>query len=325
MPIRLTALRTCPLHNVLYASFLASCMIATPCAAQEFDLTPDTTQYLADPSFIPRAGQIYSASSYDRVRTSSDLKISTTTSFSAPSTRSWSSSSDSNQFTQTLWYGITDQLSFSGSETYLLSDQTREFVDPTLTLRYRAIEQIEYPVSVDLLARYYPPAVNNEQAGTFGFYVSREMTSLTLQFEASATYYDTKSDFTRYWVYLAGIRSEWRFDDQLALDSGVVYQGRTGTSSSFSIIDTIVQFSSQSSTSYDDSVTPYIGLSYEFWPSHANISIAYQHTFTGDITTTSSNNLTETGFFPSSDTASSVTKQTNGGIDLFNVSLRFLF
>jgi hypothetical protein len=299
------------------AGLLATCLTSLPAAAWTLNVTPDTTQYMSDPSFIPSAGQIYSETSY--ARTHGDYDFSSTDGFNG------SRSTHNNQFTQQIWVGVTDDLSVSGSATYQLSDVVKQFENPTFSILYRVIAQTRYPVSVDVEANYSPPAANSNQSGGPAIYVSREMKSFTVQGEFGATYYHPSSDLSHYWGYFVGLRSQWRFMDHWALNSGVGYSGRTGSSSSFTDLNASFEGGSSSSTTYDGTIAPYVALTYEIWPTHANIALEYQHAFIGDSHTNESSYFIQTNPLVANNNTSYSSSDFNQSQDLFAIHLRLLF
>ena len=300
-----------------YAGLLTASFTSLPAAAWTLNVTPDTTQYMSDPSFIPSAGQIYSETSY--ARTHGDYEFSSTLGFSG------SGSVHNNQFTQQIWVGVTNELSVRGTDTYQSNNLTKQFENPTFSILYRVIAQTRYPMSVDIEANYTPPAATSSQSGGSTIYVSREMKSFTVQGEFGATYNDPGSDFSHFWGYFAGLRSQWRFTDYWALNSGVVYSGRTGNSLSITDSNASSQSSSTRSTSYDGTVAPYVALAYEIWPTHANIAVEYQHSFIGDSHTNGASYFTQTNPLVANNNASYSSSDFNQSQDLFAIHLRLLF
>jgi hypothetical protein len=140
-------------------------LAAFPAPAQAVDLTPDTTRYLSDPSFLPAEGQIYSETTYSHADRSEDFKF-------ADGFRSEHHSSGTDRYSQTFGYGVTDRLSLSASGSYSdaqdhysfadggsSSPRRSDFDNPSFAITYRAIEQTDSPVSVDVKGSYSPAAV----------------------------------------------------------------------------------------------------------------------------------------------------------------------
>jgi len=162
------------------------------------DLTPDTTRYLSDPSFLPLEGQIYSETVYSHTDQHQVLEI-----IGGPTQARFAASGD--HYSQTFDYGISDRFSILGSATYSdtkntasfqfgppSSESTHEFENPTFAATYRALEQIESPVSLDVRASYSPATSNNlSQSGQVALFVNRETKFLTIQGEFGATYIDS--------------------------------------------------------------------------------------------------------------------------------------
>ena len=53
---------------------LALCAALCPIASWAFDLSPDTTRHLSDPSFLPNKGQLESVTSYSYGNTNEDWR-----------------------------------------------------------------------------------------------------------------------------------------------------------------------------------------------------------------------------------------------------------
>jgi hypothetical protein len=319
MPIRLTDSTICRLNNLLCAGLLTSCLIATPCAAWEFDLTPDTTQYLADPSFIPMAGQIFSETTYGHNTIDEDNR-------QPNGVIGVHYSSNANLYSQELAYGITDWLWVHASGEYVTRNASEQFpegfsnsssfsgfTNPTFGVNARVLTQRASHVSVDVALNYTPPVADNYgQSGSVSVSVNREMRSLTLQAEAAVTYNDsyTATNFgsTRTngsdWTYSLAFRSEWRFLNRWAINSGVVYSQQSDETNSFPGTN------NSYSNSYGGTVSPYAALAFDVWPNHANIAFEYDHYFLGDDK--------QSGTFVSG-------TWVNQAEDLYAVHLRLLF
>jgi len=250
------------------------------------DLTPDTTRYLSDPSFLPLQGQIYSETVYTHTDRSEDFHYASGFGY-------LHFSSNIDHYSQYFSYGVTDRLSLSASGSY--SDESdhysftvgssapkrNDFDNPTFGATYRAIEQTDSPVSIDVTGSYSPAAVDqSSQSGTIGLHINRETKFLTIQGEFSATYIDqydgldslTATRHDGYWNYLAGLRSQMRLTDQFALDSGVVYSKNSD-----------IQYDGGFfRDSQDGTWTPYVALTYDIIPARVNLAFEYDHRFNGD-------------------------------------------
>ncbi len=257
-------------------------LAAVPGTGRAVDLTPDTTRYLSDPSFLPLEGQIYSETTYSHTDRTEDFQPS-----HFPGQEHLSASTDSG--IQYFSYGVTDRLSVNASGSYEgqsghYSDgsaTTRsDFNNPSFGLIYRALDQTDSPVSVDVSGFYSPSAVSGQsQSGGGTVFVSRETKFATIQGYVGATYIDQYSSDTSvfaphdgYWNYTAGLRSQIRLTDRFAINSGVA-------------------FSKESDTTYeggyfrdspDGTWTPSVELDYAILPGKVDVAFQYQHSFIGD-------------------------------------------
>lgn len=284
MSTRLTAPHGLRLNNFLYAGLLTSCLLATPCAAWTIDVTPDTTQYLSDPSFIPKQWQIFSETTYSRTDVDEDFRTSAGTIQSHYS-------ATGNHYAEALAFGITDRLSVHASGEYFSRNTTNaytngptingsnsQFENPSFGVTYRAITQPSNPVSVDIHLDYAPPAVNSApQSGSVSFDVNREMKSFTVQAAASVSYnasYQSpiNGSVEGYWTYSTALRGQYRIVDRVSINSGLVYYGQSDT--------TYGGYTG----SFGPTISPYVTLNVDIWPSHANLAFEYDHYFLGDET-----------------------------------------
>lgn len=262
---------------------LATC----PAKGWAVDFTPDTTRYLSDPSFLPLQGQIFSETSYAHTDRTADFK------FSNGATNEHLSG-NGDHYSQSFAYGITDRLSVSAGGSY--SDTTQhysfafgspfsvgssQFDNPSFAITYRAIEQVDSPVSLDVKTSYSPAAVDQtSQSGQIALFVNRELKLLTIQGEFGATYTDqydgrqtsTATDHGGFWSYLAGLRTQARLTDRFAVNSGVIW-------SKNSDISYEGQFFRDSS---DGTWSPYVSLTYAVIPDHVDLTFEYDHDFVGD-------------------------------------------
>jgi hypothetical protein len=276
------------LRRLLSTSTLALLgLLALPSTGRAVDLSPDTTRYLSDPSFLPLEGQVYSETSYAHVDVSGDFT--TVAGFKAEHF-----SSNVDRINQDFAYGITDRLTLSASAAYRFDSQhyttpfggsssleNDDFENPTFGVTYRAIDQSESPVSLDLAASYSPAAVDaTSQSGGVSLFVNRELKFLTIQGEASVSYVDAyngretqfATDHDGYWNYLVGLRSQVRLTDRFAVNSGVTYSNSTD----------IKYDGGAFRDSTDGTWSPYVALSYAVVPNRVDVAFEYDHDFIGD-------------------------------------------
>jgi hypothetical protein len=288
-------------------------LAALPGTGRAIDLTPDTTRYLSDPSFLPLAGQILSETTYTHTDHSEDFQPS-----HFVGQNHFSANIDTG--TQYFSYGITDRLSVNASGSYEgqsghYSDgaaTTRdEFNNPRFGLTYRALDQAASPVSIDLSAFYSPSAVTGQsQQGGGTVAVSRETRFVTIQASVGASYIDQYSSDTSaftphsgYWNYNAGLRSQIRVTDRFAVNSGVAFSKNSD----------ITYEGGYFRDNADGTWTPNLALNYAIVPGQVDVAFEYDHSFLGDDHRSSPSYYGPNGVW------------TNDDQNLYAVHLRVLF
>jgi len=274
---------------------------ACPMSAWALDAIPDNTPYISDPSFLPRQGEIYSETTYAYSTRDQDWQ---------PSGGAVDEhySANSNSYIEQVEYGITNRLSVGGQGSYADTAEhynysfrsatdadTNRFNNPTFNLTYRAINQLESPVSVYVEALFAPGIVDNapHSAGV-DLYVNRELSfptaqghiGLTIQGELGTSYDDAyttnnplsgiASDITGYWSYLFAARSQLRLTHRWAINSGVVYSRDLSNSViSPGVGDAYV-------AAPTTTVAPYAALVFGIVPNRVNLALEYHYEFIGD-------------------------------------------
>jgi len=239
-------------RSVLCLSAAAALMIPLAAAAQDF--TPISDRILSDPTYLPLRGQFYGESSYDYSDNQSQ-------NFQAGGANLSSTSRTLNTLRQTFAYGVTDRLSLNVSEAYgfsggstvttplrVTSTNVSGWVDPTIGLTYRLIDQKEQPFMLDFLAHYSPDAfsskasIDGEDATVarggsttdFGLAIARETRFFTIRGSVTATYYGTSTELTAspargvattgsYWAPSLGVQTQTRFTDRLSANVNAAY------------------------------------------------------------------------------------------------------
>jgi len=287
MPLKTKDFRSSVFASVALASIGLS---ALPTAAHAVDLTPDSTRYLSDPSFLPLEGQVYSETVYLHTDRDEDLLL------TSPFKRHFSTTIDEGQ--QILRYGLTDRLSLYAAGSYSGTTQNaslsagslalgsssvsrNSFDDPSFGATYRIIEQADSPVSFDVTGTYSPSAVEHSaQSGQVSLFVNRETRFITIQGEAGASYIDAyggpdtalATRHNSYWNYFVGIRSQMRLTNDFAINSGVTYSKNTD----------ITYDGGSFRDSQDGTWSPFVSLSYGIVPGKVDVAFEYDHAFIGD-------------------------------------------
>jgi hypothetical protein len=257
------------------------------------DFTPDTTRYLSDPSFLPLQGQLYSETIYSRASRDEDWRP-------AGGRINEHYSADTNSYGQRFRYGLSDRLSVGASASYTDTNEHYTYLfrprsnldksqldSPTFSMTYRAIDQTDNPMSVDVEASVSPGIVDNEpRSSTVALFANRELGSVTIQGEGGAEYWSsyttshtlsgTPTNISSQWGYFLGARSQLRLTRGWAINSGIVYNKDLRNSLSQPA------FGASYSNSAVATVTPFVTLCYDLIPGRFNLAFEYDHNFIGD-------------------------------------------
>jgi len=248
------------MRQSLFPACLLAVLVASPAFAISFDMTPDPTRDLADPTYLPTAGQITGGTrySYSYARNTSN---SAATGATTSKVKSYSQTTN-----QKLGYGITDWLTLRAEINYtnmnkrdinnLTSMRIRNadgFSNPSFGATWRVLDQRNTsPVSLDVFADYSPDMIKLEQAGngpgngtvngsvarggpvtSFGSQVSYRMKSFTVAASAGAIYFgdreiEVQGDINHFseddaWAGTTALRTQTRFTDDISFDLGARY------------------------------------------------------------------------------------------------------
>ncbi len=278
--------------SLLAGAWILSC---TQALADTPDFTPDGTRYISDPTFLTVQGQWYSQTSVSRQTFNED----------------WQPAgfgiiehyrATTNSYQEVIQYGATSRLNLelvgsyydvTGHYTFAyvpgFDTSQKQFNDPELLVKYRAVLQTDDSVSVDLQLSVSPGVVSN----TPGFqgaaaFVNHQWQSLTLQGEVGATHYDSfnasdelnaaTSHISPQWDYVLAVRSQLRPSWRWAVNGGVVYTRE----------DSYADSRSNGYTNYavgaSGVVDPYVEIVYKILPHRLNLGFEYDHEFVSDRT-----------------------------------------
>jgi len=274
---------------------------AYPMSTWAFDFSPDNTPYLSDPSFLPRQGEVFLITTYDYTTREQDWQP-------AGGTINEHYSANANNYVQQAEYGVTSRLAVgaTGSYTdtngrYTYSSQpateinTSRFDNPTFDLIYRAVGQLESPVSIYIEGLFVPGIVDNAPRAyganlfvnrEFGISTSQGQIGLTIQGELGTLYNDcytstdpisgSTSDVTGRWSYFFAARSQLRLTSHWALDSGFVYSRDLA----YSVVPSVV--TDTSFVAPEAIVAPYVDVAFDIVPRRLSLTFEYDHDFIGD-------------------------------------------
>lgn len=223
-------------------------------ALRPFD--PISTRIVSDPLFQPLEEKIYGETSYTYSRNTYKSY------FVNPPSPIFKNKDDYNTTTQELGYGVTDDLAlyFTDAIGYDKSDSTyiptgdiikrenRGLYDPTFDATYRVLDQVKYPVDINLSAYYSPNAISSKfgdrdfkgsvapgrESSGYTVAVGREMSAFTIRAYATAVElgelkyeYESSSD-TEYkykssWEYTYGVETQTRLTDKFSVNLSMGY------------------------------------------------------------------------------------------------------
>lgn len=284
----------------------AAAFVCLPVAvqAQGLDLTPDTTRYLSDPNFLPYAGQIYGTTSYAHTWTNG-----TTKDYLGNQTSSFHVNSD--DITQFLSYGITDDLEVNGEITYVpgtqrqinLANGVQEslnssgFSDPSFGATWRLLDEGPYPVDFDLFGSFSPDWINAKapspmddgtvarggNAGTLGAALGYETEQVSLRGAFNANFFGDSNTLNLdtgdtghtqgYTNYVLALTSQIRLDPLFSVNAGVDHT--FASNQNVSNIDTGIGHVLEPG----DTTALHVALNYNLVPDKAVISVNYTHAF----------------------------------------------
>ena len=266
---------------------LLSALLCAASARAE-DLTPDTTRYLSDPSFLTLRGQFISVTSYEYSRRTSDLQ-------NPYGLHTEHLVVDRNAITESLGYGISNRFEAGILLTYSEASQhltypvapgqdldVNEFDNPTLFAIYRAFVVPADGFSVDVEGTFTPALFSNQGgAGSVALYVNQEYRSLTVQGEIGGGYnasYSTihtlnglAANVGDQTDYLVALRSQFRLTARWSTTVGIVYERDNSY--------TVYHPPSGAQVGYgaQGSIDPYAVLGYDIVPNRINLAVEYDY------------------------------------------------
>ena len=251
--MKATAKYLCNSDPVKY--YLVGTLAALSLQASALDFSPDTTRIISDPAYLPTAGQVYGTTAY----TFSGKYTGDVNNFAG--VKKYSFDTQQRAITQSLAYGINDNLTVRLSDTYIPSSKTdfnnvagpatetrsSGLSDPTIGFTYRIVDQKSSPVNFDVIGSYSPDIIDAKssttshdgtvarggQQGSLGVATSYETRSFTVLGSVGTNYLGSRdvrnpnTDFTTSvdssWDYFAGVQTQTRITDQFSINAGVTY------------------------------------------------------------------------------------------------------
>jgi hypothetical protein len=239
------------LNSVVAAGAFGACVLSFSMPASA---DPVTGRYLSDPAYLPLAGQIDGSTAF----TVGDAHSRT---YDSTNALIASIGEHTDQFSQMLEYGITDDLSIQANLDYDAFDKRNRMPvggpgaalynsgisDPSFGITWRALDQMSgpSPVNLDLFGSYSPDWVDNVQAasgvtgtegrggqeGRVGAAVSHVWDAFTLYGSASVNFIGdrdisnpaihARSFGDNYTNWTIDASSQYRFTDQFSVNAGI--------------------------------------------------------------------------------------------------------
>lgn len=301
---------------------LAASIVAVPLQAMAQPMGDSSLRILSDPAYLPFAGQFVGYSVYRYHQQTGNV-------FDSTGAPDYSFHTITNELVQTFQYGLTDDLAFDASIGYDPSQKRNEvfpdgsvdilqsngFTDPTFGVTWRALDEANAPLNLDLSASYQPDVFNSKspspaedgsiarggQSAHFGAALSEVMPQFTVQGFADANYFGgsstdnlTTSTTTKrdsYWSYDIGLATQSRIIDRFSINAGVSHTFNP----SFNLMN--ITTGNPAVSAPGDVTTFNTGLNYHIVPNTIVVGVTYaynmhdasQNTFPnnpdGDITT----------------------------------------
>ena len=326
--------------RVLYPTAALVALFLLPIGAQAFDLSPNVSRVISDPSFLPLAGQLFTSTEYSYGNTSSNTN-------NYLNTLESSNNTISNVITQDFSFSFTDDFTLRVTDSYewLNSSTTNTsgdntvtdsngLVDPTFGVTWRFLDESQHLINWDLIGAYAPNLIEAESAsadeiGTvarggntemLGTALSYKSQDFTLYLEGTMTYLDNRSvlnpsnsittNYNSSWQYYLDVSTQTRFNNQWSVNLALSQTFSDNVNASYTNGGgTLIAY-----TRVPGGVTDLIGaLNFQAVPDKFVVSAIYNHNFY---------NIGSTIYatVPTSDTTT-----FNRGEDVFSGELRCLF
>jgi hypothetical protein len=310
-----------------------------PVGAQAFEITPNVSRVLSDPSYLPFGAQFYGSTEYSYGNTSS-----TTNNYLNTLTKT--NSTPSNTIHQILEYGLTSDFTLRVSDSYewLTSTTTDTAGNNTVTNSYgfddsafgatwRVLDAQDHGFNFDFIGSYAPNFISAQSAtttnngniarggdtATLGSALSYKGEDFTLYLEYSATYLDNRAVVNPTTQVTTNSNSSWQYEFLISTQTRLSYDWSINLTFAQTYNDNVSNsyLNGNTLTTYTlvpGNVTDLLGaLNFHVVPNRFVISAVYNHDF---YTNGSSTFSTQ----PNSNTTT-----LNKGEDVFSGELRYVF
>lgn len=297
-----------------------------PLGARGFDLAPDASRVLSDPSYLPLGGRLYAGTQF----TFNQLTSNTANYLGAPLSSLATTTTTLNQLFE---FGLTDDFSLRADGTYQVQGVTNDSAsgastvttstglsDPTFTAIWRFLDEKDHPFNWDLIGAYAPNLISAQSATTdefgsvarggavasMGTALSYKTKDFTVYGLFLSTYFDSRASLnqangitTNYqssWEYTCQVTTQTRLGAGFSLNAGVSQTYVDNADASFTnAAGKLFQFTTQPG----DLTLLVASLNYEVTPGGFVASLLYSHDFYGaggnDFTTNPKSDTTTSG------------------------------
>jgi hypothetical protein len=235
----------------LYRCGLGFTLILLPLGAHAFDLSPNVSRVVSDPSYLPSGGQFSGSTEY------SDSVINFNTN-DASGTQTSTTNTISDAVSQVWEFGLTGDFTLRFADAYQWSTPTSTaadgsisitnyegFVDPSFGIIWRVLDEQEHFFNWDLTAAYAPNFLNAQSAdptqngtvarggdtASFGTALSYKGEDFTLYLSGTATCLDNRSilnpgsnitvDYNSSWQYTFSVLTQTRVTNKWSVNLGL--------------------------------------------------------------------------------------------------------
>lgn len=324
----------------LCQTLLGFSLILLPLRANAFDLSPNVSRVVSDPSYLPKGGQLFGSTEYS----SGNINFNTN---DATGTQTSTTNSISDAVSQIFEFGLTDDFTLKVADAYQWPTSTSTFadgsititnsngfVDPSFGIIWRVLDEQDHFFNWDLLGSYAPNFINAQSAdptqdgtvarggdtATFGTALSYKGQDFTLYLEGTATYLNNRSilnpnnnittDYNSSWQYNFYVLTQTRVTDKWSVNLGLTQVFIDSANGSF-VANNGNLFTVNSQSGDVTSFTTALNL--QFAPNRFVMSIIYIYDFYAN------------GAFTNFTSPNNSTTTTDKGESVYGLEFRYVF
>ncbi len=314
--------------------------ILLPLAAHAFDLSPNVSRVVSDPSYLPSGGQLFGSTEYSNA----NINFNTNDAGGAETSMT---NTISNAVSQVFEFGLTGDFTLRVADAYQWSTtngtnadgsisitNSEGFVDPSFGIIWRVLDEQDHFFNWDLTGSYAPNFINAQSAdptengtvarggntASFGTALSYKGEDFTLYLQGTATYLNDRSisnqasditiDYNSSWQYAFSVLTQTRVAKKWSVNLGLSRTYIDNISGSFTTGNgTLFTIGDQ-----PGNVTTFISsLNLQFAPNRFVMSILYDYDFF------------DNGTFTNFTLPNNSTTTTNKGENVYGLEFRYVF